>query len=122
MVSAIGEAELTLLASMARATRLVSSLTGTFEWNSGLSFVTGSVEPSCGIPLLLTRVSVDSWVIPETDLGGPLASPRWRFCGFGRGLGSNKKVEMTLSALGQTGCGSHRAHLCFSLLALFNTR
>ena len=45
----------------------------------------------------------DAWVVPETDPGGPLASPRWRFCGFGRGLGSNEKVEMTLSALGQTG-------------------
>ena len=41
---------------------------------------------------------VDAWVVPETDLGVLMASPRWRFYGFGRGLGSNKKVEMTLSA------------------------
>ena len=27
-----------------------------------------------------------------------MASPRWRFCGLGKGLGSNEKVEMTLSA------------------------
>ena len=27
-----------------------------------------------------------------------MASPRWRFYGLGRGLGSNEKVEMTLSA------------------------
>ena len=26
-----------------------------------------------------------------------MASPRWRFYGFGRGIGSNEKVEMTLS-------------------------
>ena len=56
---------------------------------------------------------VDAWVVPETDLGGPLASPRWRFYGFGRGLGSNEKVKMTLSALGQTERGLHGAHLCF---------
>ena len=33
--------------------------------------------------------------------------------GLARGLGSNKKVEMTLSALGQTGRGPHGAHLHF---------
>ena len=33
--------------------------------------------------------------------------------GLERGLGSNEKVEMTLSALRQTGQGSHGAHLCF---------
>ena len=27
-----------------------------------------------------------------------MASPRWRFYGLGRVLGSNEKVEMTLSA------------------------
>ena len=27
-----------------------------------------------------------------------MVSPRWRFYGLGRGLGSNEKVEMTLSA------------------------
>ena len=61
----------------------------------------------------LTYNPVDVWVVPETDPGGPLASPRWRFCGFGRGLGSNEKVEMTLSASGQTGRGPLGAHLCF---------
>ena len=33
--------------------------------------------------------------------------------GLARGLGSNEKVEMTLSALGQTGRGPHGAHLPF---------
>ena len=33
--------------------------------------------------------------------------------GLVRGLGSNEKVEMTLSALGQTGRGPHGAHLHF---------
>ena len=33
--------------------------------------------------------------------------------GLARGLGSNKKVEMTLSALRQTGQGPHGAHLRF---------
>ena len=55
----------------------------------------------------------DAWVVLEIDPGGPLASPRWRFCGFGRGLGSNEKVEMTLSALGLTGRGPLGAHLHF---------
>ena len=40
--------------------------------------------------------------------------------GFARGLGLNKKVEMTLSALGQTERGPHGAHLRFSSLALFD--
>ena len=35
---------------------------------------------------------------PNTNLGGPLASPRWRFYGYGSMLGSDEKVEMTLSA------------------------
>ena len=33
--------------------------------------------------------------------------------GLARGLGSNEKVEMTLSASGQTGRGLHVAHLHF---------
>ena len=40
---------------------------------------------------------VDAWVIPEIDLGGLMASSRWRFYGLDRDLGSNEKVEMTLS-------------------------
>ena len=28
-----------------------------------------------------------------------MASPRWRFCGLGRGLGLNEKVKMTLSVI-----------------------
>ena len=60
----------------------------------------------------------DAWVILETDLGGLLASPRWRFCGLGRGLGSNKKVEMTLSArLGEGRTGL----ICFFLPWLYLT-
>ena len=45
----------------------------------------------------LTYNSVVAWIVPEIDPGGLMASPRWRFCGLGRGLGSNEKVEMTLS-------------------------
>ena len=45
--------EVTSLASMARVTRLMSSLTGMFKWNRGPSFMMGSAYPSCGIPLLL---------------------------------------------------------------------
>jgi len=33
-----------------------------------------------------------------------MASPRWRFYGLGRGLGSNKKVEMTQSTRLGEGC------------------
>ena len=40
----------------------------------------------------------DAWVVSEIDPGGLMASPRWRFCGLGIGLGSNEKVKMTLSA------------------------
>ena len=40
----------------------------------------------------------DAWVIPKTNPSGLLASPRWRFYGLSRDLGSNEKVEMTLSA------------------------
>ena len=54
-----------------------------------------------------------AWVFLKTDPGGLMASPRWRFYGLGRGLGLNEKVEMTLSALGQTGRGPHGAHLHF---------
>ena len=46
----------------------------------------------------ITRLLIDARVILETDSGGPLASPRWRFYGLGSRLGSNKNVEMTLSA------------------------
>ena len=42
MVSAMGGAELMPLASMVQMSRSVSSLTGMFEWNPGLSFITGS--------------------------------------------------------------------------------
>ena len=46
----------------------------------------------------------DAWVVPETDPGVLMASPQWRFCGLGRGLGSNEKVEMTLSVRLGEGC------------------
>ena len=42
MVSATGGVELTSLASMTQVTRSVSSLTGMFKWNPGLSFMMGS--------------------------------------------------------------------------------
>ena len=41
VVSTTGGVGLTSLASMARVSRLVSSLTGMSEWNSGPSFITG---------------------------------------------------------------------------------
>ena len=53
----------------------------------------------------------DAWVIPETDPGGLTASPRWRFCGLGRGLGSNEKVEMTYPLWGKLGEG-HTGLIC----------
>ena len=45
------------LASMAQVTRLMSSLTGMFEWNSVLWLVTGSAKPSGGVPLFLNLPS-----------------------------------------------------------------
>jgi len=57
VVSAIEGVELTSLASMARVTRLVSSLTGMFEWNPVPSLVTGLAKPSRGILLLLNPPS-----------------------------------------------------------------
>ena len=48
-----------------------------------------------------------------------MASPRWRFYGLGRGLGSNEKVEMTLcTKLGE----GHMGLIYFSPLALFDMR
>ena len=61
----------------------------------------------------LTCNPTDAEVVLEIDPSGPLASPRWRFYGFSERLGSNEKVEMTLSASGQTGRGLLGAHLCF---------
>ena len=42
---------------------------------------------------------------PNTNLGVPLASTRWRFYGHRSRLGSDEKVEMTLSASEQIGRG-----------------
>ena len=70
----------------------------------------------------LTRLLADARVIPETDLGGPLASPRWEFYGLGLRLGSNEKVEMSLSASERGRARATRAHLRFSPLALFDAR
>ena len=66
--------------------------------------LTGSAEPSCGTALLLNP---PPGRCPSRSIGsgGPLASPRWRFCGHGSRLGSNEKVEMTLSASEQIGRG-----------------
>ena len=49
--------ELTLLALVARVTRLASLLTGMFKWNLVPLHVTGLAKPSCGIPLLLNPPS-----------------------------------------------------------------
>jgi len=59
--------------------------------------LTGLTEPSCGIPLLLNPPP-DRCSSCSIGLGGPLASPRWRFYGFRSRLGSNEKVNITLSA------------------------
>ena len=48
---------MTSLASMARVTCSVSSLTGMFERNQVPSLVMGSAKPSGGIPLLLNPSS-----------------------------------------------------------------
>ena len=59
---------------------------------------------------------IDAWIILKTEPGGLMASPRWRFCGLGRGLGSNEKVEMTLSArLGE----GHMRLICIFLPWLY---
>ena len=57
MVLATGGVEAMSLASMARVTHLMSSLTGLFEQNLVPSLVTGSAKPSGGIPLLLNSPS-----------------------------------------------------------------
>ena len=102
MVFVTGGIELTSLALMARVTRSVSSLMGMFEWNLGPSSTDGSVEPSCGIPLLLNS-PLGRCLSHLIGSGGPLASPQWRFCGLGSRLGLNEKIEMTLSASKQVG-------------------
>ena len=91
------------LASMARVTCSVSLLIGMSEWNTGLSFMTGQHSPHVAFHCSLTHLPADAQAIPETDSGGPLASPRCRFCGHGSRLGSNKKVKITLSASEQVG-------------------
>ena len=52
-----GGVEATSLASTARGTRLMSSLTGMFERNPVPSLMTGSAKPSDGTPLLLNLPS-----------------------------------------------------------------
>jgi hypothetical protein len=96
VVSATGGVELTSLASMARVSRSVNSLTGMSKWNPGSSFVTGQHSPHVAFHCSLTCLPVDARVVLETDSGGLLASPRWRFYGHGLRLGSNKKVQLKL--------------------------
>ena len=83
-------AELTILASMARVSRSVSSLMGTFERIWVCHPLTGSIEPSCGIRLLLNPPP-GRCLSRSIGSGGPLASPRWSFCGLGSRLESNEK-------------------------------
>ena len=59
------------------------------------------------------NLTLDSRLSHPINSGDPLVSPRWRFYGFGSRLGSNEKVEMTMSASGQTGRGPLGAHLRF---------
>ena len=102
-VFSTGGVELMSLALMARVTCSVSSLMGMSEWNLGPSFMMGQHSPHVAFHCSLTRLLVDARVVPESNLGGPLASPRWRFYGLGSRLGSNEKVEMTLSASKRVG-------------------
>ena len=53
VVFAIGGVEAMSLASMARVTRLMSSLMGMFERNPVSLLAIGSAKPSGGVPLLL---------------------------------------------------------------------
>ena len=50
----------------------------------------GSAEPSGGTPQLLNPPP-GRCLSRSISSGGPMASPRWRFCGFGSGLESNEK-------------------------------
>ena len=105
VVSATGGVELTSLASMARVTCSVSLLMGMSKWNLGPLFVMGSHSPHVAFQCSLTRLPADARVIPETNSGGPLAFPRWRFCGHVSRLGLNEKVEMTVYASERIGRG-----------------
>ena len=95
-----------------------SDVLGEFaNWYDQVEFVY-IVHDGVGIALFVTFHysftcnPADAWVVPETDLGGLTVSPRWRFCGLGKGLGSNEKVEMTLS----TRLGEGRTGLIYVFL------
>ena len=60
VVFATGGVEATSLASMARVTRLMSSLMGMFEWNLVPSLVIGSAKPSGGFYCFVTCLPIDS--------------------------------------------------------------
>jgi len=122
VVSATGGVELTSLASTARVTCSMSSLMGTSEWNPGPSFVTGRHSPHMAFHCSLTRLPADAQAVPETNLGGPLASPRWRFCGHGSRLGSNEKVSDDPVCFEADWARAAGAHPYFSPLALFDVR
>ena len=63
-----------------------------------------------------------TYVTLESDLGGPLTSPRWRFYGLGSRLGSNEKgLEVPVHFWAGSG-KAIGAHLCFSPLALLDVR
>ena len=74
VVSTTGGADLTTLASMARVSCSMSSLMGTSCGIQIRHSLTGSAEPSCGIPLLL---NLPPGRCPSCLIGsgGPLASP-----------------------------------------------
>ena len=84
MVFTTGGVEATSPASTARGTRLMSLLTGMFEWNPVPWLVTGSAKPRVAFRCFVTHLPIDS--------------PSMRILWARLEAGLNKKVEMTLSA------------------------
>jgi len=69
----------------------------------------------------LTRLPTDARAIPESGSSDPMASPQWGFYGLGSRLGSNEKIEMTLSTSKRGWVKANGAHLHF-LPWLYSTR
>ena len=81
----------------------------------------GSIEPTCGISLLLNP-SPSRCPSRSIGLGGPLASPRRRFCGFGLRLELSKKGQDVPVRFWAGSSKAVGTHLGFSPLALFDVR
>jgi hypothetical protein len=63
----------------------------------------GRHSPHVAFHCSLTYLHTDARAVPEGDSGASMASPQWGFYGLGSSLGSNEKVEMTLSTSRQVG-------------------